>query len=118
MHDDYKFKPLGMIFPKTKAYVKSYDGQTKWMYFLIKDDELMEKYNTICDKVSADIKKEFDSKPVHNKKCLKAKIKSNNDETTDFHNKEIPKAGSNYIYLAVIKVDSTLKKDENYYPSD
>ena len=118
MHDDYKFKPLGMIFPKTKAYVKSYDGQTKWMYFLIKDDELMEKYNTICDKVSADIKKEFDSKPVHNKKCLKTKIKSNNDETTDFHNKEIPKAGSNYIYLAVIKVDSTLKKDENYYPSD
>ena len=26
------------------------------------------------------------------------------------------KAGSNYIYLAVIKVASTLKKDENYYP--
>ena len=52
------------------------------MYFLIKDDKLMEKYNTICDKVSADIKKEFDSKPVYNKKCLKTKIKSSNDETT------------------------------------
>ena len=42
---------------KTSAYVKSYDGQTKWSYFLIEDDELLEKYNTIWDKVSADIKK-------------------------------------------------------------
>ena len=25
--------------PKTIAYVKCYDGQTKWMYFLIKDDD-------------------------------------------------------------------------------
>ena len=45
------------MLPKTNAYVKSYDGQTKWMYFLIEDDGLLEKYNTIWDKVSADIKK-------------------------------------------------------------
>ena len=42
---------------KTIAYVKSYHGQTKWMYFLIEDDDLLEKYNAILDKVSADIKK-------------------------------------------------------------
>ena len=36
--------------------VKSYGGHTKWMYFLIEDDELLEKYNTIWDKVSTDIK--------------------------------------------------------------
>ena len=29
------------------------------MHFLIEDDNLLEKYNTICDKVSADIKKEL-----------------------------------------------------------
>ena len=44
------------MLPKTRAYVKSYDGQTKWMYFLIEDDDLLEKYNIIWDKVSADIK--------------------------------------------------------------
>ena len=27
------------------------------MYFLIEDDDLLEKYNTIFDKASADIKK-------------------------------------------------------------
>ena len=47
------------MLPKTTVYVKSYDGQTKWMYFLIKDNDLLEKYNTIWDKVSADIKKDL-----------------------------------------------------------
>ena len=43
--------------PKISAYVKIYDGQTKWMYFLIEDDDLLEKYNTIWDKVSPESKK-------------------------------------------------------------
>ena len=55
---------------KTSPYVKSYDGQTKWMYFSIDDDEFLGKYNTVWDKVSADIKKEFDSEPVYNKKLF------------------------------------------------
>ena len=48
------------MLPKTSAYVKSYDGQTKWMYILIKDYGLLEKYNTVWKKVSVDIKKKFD----------------------------------------------------------
>ena len=55
------------MLPKTSAYVKCYDGQSKWMYFFIEHDDLLEKYNTIWDKVSADIKKEFDSKLVYEK---------------------------------------------------
>ena len=45
------------MLPKTSTYVKSYDRQTKLMYFLIEGDDLLEKFNTIWDKVSADIKK-------------------------------------------------------------
>ena len=30
------------------------------MYFLIEDDDLLKKYNAIWDKVSADIKKQFE----------------------------------------------------------
>ena len=37
------------------------------MYFFIVDDDLLKKYNTIWDKVSSDIKKEFDSEPVYNR---------------------------------------------------
>ena len=82
------------------------------MYFLIEDDDLLEKYNAIWDKVSADIKEGFDSELVYNKNYLKNKIKSHGVEVTDFFNKEIPKLESN---LAVIRLDS-LKKNDNYYP--
>ena len=81
------------MLPKTSAYVKSYDRQTKWRYFLIEDNGLLKKYNTIWDKISADIKKEFNSKSVYNK-FLKTKIRFYGDEATDFHDKEISKVDS------------------------
>ena len=59
--------------------------------FLIENDDLLEKYDIIWDKVSTNIKREFDSEPVYNKIFLKTKIKSHGDEVT------------------------ALKKDENYY---
>ena len=34
--------------------LQSYDGKTKWKFF-IKDADLLEKYNTVWDKVSTDI---------------------------------------------------------------
>ena len=85
------------------------------MYFLIENDGLLEKYNTISDKVSAEIKTEFDSKPVYNKKFSKTKIKSRGDEVTDFYDKKIPKIESNHTCLAIISLDSAVKKDDNYY---
>ena len=36
LYDDYKIKVLPIMLLKTSAYVKNYDDQTKWMYFLIK----------------------------------------------------------------------------------
>ena len=45
------------MLPKASPYVKSYDGQTKWMNFLIEGDDLLGKYNTIWGKFRADIKK-------------------------------------------------------------
>ena len=47
LYNDHKIKSLHIILPKTGAYVKSYDEQTKWMYFLIKDNDLLENYNNI-----------------------------------------------------------------------
>ena len=85
------------------------------MYFVIEDDVLLEKYNTIWDKVSTDIKKEFDSKPVYNKHFLKTKIKSHDDKVTDFYDKNIPKLDSYHTCLALVILDSPHKKGDNYY---
>ena len=46
------------------------------MCFLIEDQNLLEKYNTIWDKVTADIIKELNSEPVYSKKFLEAAMRS------------------------------------------
>ena len=71
------------------------------MYCFIEDDDLLEKYNTIWDKVS-DIKREFDSDPVYKKEYLKTKVKSNGDEVTDFYDKIFLKVDSNHTLAAWI----------------
>ena len=70
------------------------------MSFLIKDEQLLEKYNEIWQKVKNSIKKEFYSEPVYDQKYLKAKIKSYNGKINiDFYNNEIPEKGFQFICL-------------------
>ena len=98
------------------AYRRDFD-ETKHMSSLIKDDELLEKYNEIWEKVKNSFKKEFDSEPAHNEKYLKDKIKPYNGKlNTNFHNNKIPKEGSQLICLSVILVDSVFRTGKNYYP--
>ena len=66
------------------AYIKDFD-ETKYMSFLIKYDELLQKHNEIWKKVSNNIKKTFDNEHVDNEKSYKGKI------NTHFHNKKTPK---------------------------
>ena len=47
---------------------------------------------------------------------MKTKIKSHGDEVADFCDKKISKLDFNHTCLAVITLDSALKKDDNYYP--
>ena len=46
------------------------------MHFLIEDDNLLNKFDTIWDKVTVDIRNEFGSKPIYNNFFLKTKIRS------------------------------------------
>ena len=64
--DAKKLRPLCIFLLKMTAYRKYFD-ETKFMSFLIKDDELTEKYNEILEKVTDGLKKELDSEPVYNK---------------------------------------------------
>lgn len=68
------------------------------------------------NKVSDSIEKEIDGELMYNKTFLKAKIKTYDDETTDFSDKEMSKGGSGHISLAVITINSVLEKDDKYYP--
>ena len=56
------------------------------------------------------LRKEFDSKPFYNKEFLKTKIKAHAAEVIDFYDKTFPKVDYNDTCLAVINLDSALKK--------
>ena len=88
------------MLPKTSAYVKSYECQTKWMYFFI----------FIWDKVSATIKNKFDSESVYDKNYFKTKIKSHGHKVTDSYDKKIPKFDFNHTCLAVLAWILLLKR--------
>ena len=98
------------------AYRRDFD-EIICMSFLIKDDELLEKFNEIWGKVRSIIKNEFDSEPVYHEKYLKTKRKSYKRKINiNFHNKKIPKEGSQCICLSVILIDSVFRSGKNYYP--
>ena len=83
---------------------------------MIEDDDLLEKCNAIWDKVSTDMKKLRTSRSINIYiYFLKTKIKSYGDDVTDFYDKVNLKVDSNHTGLAVITLDSVLKKDDNYY---
>ena len=81
--------------------------------FFIESDELL-KNIMIFEAKSEIVFQKTDSEPIYNKKFWETKIKS--AETTDFHDKEMPKVGSNCICVALILIDFALKKDEKCYP--
>ena len=61
---------LCIFLPELSAYRRGFH-ETKHMFFSIKDDELLEKYKKIWEKVRKSIKREFDNKLVCIVFCLK-----------------------------------------------
>ena len=111
-----KVRALRVMLRKMRAYRKDFD-ETRYMSILIKNDELLEKYIEIWNKVSKVIEKGFDSEPVYNDKYLKTKIKSCEGKiNTNFHDDKVPKEGSQYTSLTVILIDSVFRTGKNYYP--
>ena len=116
--DNEKVKPSCIMLPKMSRYTKGF-SETKYMSFLIKDDELLEKYNKIWDKINNIIKKGFDSEPVYNEKYQETKTKSYNCViSTKFCDDRIPKEGSHCICLSVILIDSVFKIGKSCCPQD
>ena len=63
---DHKVKLLHIMLPRIRAYVKGYDGQTKWINFLIEDDNLLKDIKLFGIKPVL-FSKKIDAKPVYDK---------------------------------------------------
>ena len=58
-------KPLCIILPQMSEYIKYFENCTKNMSFLIKDDEVRDKYSKIWDVIKNNLNIQFHSEPVY-----------------------------------------------------
>ena len=102
-------KPLCIILPQMSGYIKYFENGSKNMSFLIKDDEVWDKYNKIWDLIKDKLDVKFHSEPVFEYKYLNAKVRELNGMIkANFLGNDIPKENMNYTCIACITIDSVL----------
>ena len=68
-------KPLCIILPQMTGYIKYFENGGKNMSFVIKDDDVLDKYNEIWDKIKETLSIKFHSTPVYDEKYKKSQSK-------------------------------------------
>ena len=100
------------------------DGNRK-MFFLTDNNEFLERYTKIWEKIGDLINIKFDSDPVYNNKYINTKIRSyNNDIKTSFRdidnknnkNNNLPEKNKPYTCMSLISLDSVIKINKKCYP--
>ena len=85
------------------------------MSFLIKDDEVWDKYDKIWDVIKDKLNIKFRSEPVYEYKYLKTKVRESNGEIkTNFLNNSMPKENIHYSCIACITIDSVINFNKNH----
>ena len=93
-------KPLRMILPQMTGYIKYFENGEKSMPFVIKDDDVLDKYKEIWDRIKETLSIKFHSMPVSDEKYIKAKIREFNGMIkTNFLGDEIPNEKVRLILL-------------------
>ena len=97
--------------------IKYFENGGKNLSFLIKNDEVWEKYEEIWDVIKNKLGIKFHSEPVYEKKYLKAKIREFDGEIrTNFLGNSMPKENMYYSCITYITIDSIMKMNKKNYP--
>ena len=109
-------KPLCIILPQMSGYIKYFEYGSPNMSFLIKDDEVGEKYEQIWDVIKNKLKIKFHSEPVYEYKYLKTKVREYDGVIKIlFLNNSMPKENMHYTCIACITIDSAMKMGKKYF---
>ena len=90
-------KPLCIILPQMSGYIKYFENGGKNMSFVIKDNDVLDKYNEIWDKIKGKLNIKFHSMPVYDEKYIKAKVREFNGV---IKTNQIPKESVHYTCIA------------------
>ena len=95
------------------GYIKYFKNGGKNMFFVIKDDVLDEIWN----KIKKTLNVKFNSMPVHDERCITAKVREFNGVIkTNFLSDKMPKENVHYTCIACMTIDSVMKTEKKNYP--
>ena len=84
---------------------------------MVKNDDVLDKYNKIWDKIKKELSIKFHSVPVYELKYIKAKVREFNGVIkTKFLGNEIPKENVHYTCVACITINSNMRMEKKNYP--
>ena len=110
-------KPLCIILPQMTGYIKYFENGGKNMSFVIKDDDVLDKYNEIWDKIKETLSIKFHSMPVYDEKYIEAKVREFSGVIkTNFLGDEVPKENEHYTCIACITIDLLMRMEKKNYP--
>ena len=90
--EEEMIRPLCIILPQTNGYIKYFENGGKNMSFLIKNDEVWQKYEDIWEVIKNKLDIKFHSQPIYENKYLKAKVREfNGDIKTNFLGNGLPR---------------------------
>ena len=121
-YNDNTISSLQLFLPKLTGYLNIFENGNRKMSFFTNNNEFLERYAAIWEKISDLVNKKFDSDPIYSNKYINTKIRSyNNDIKTNFHNVEnknnkLPEKNKPYKCVSLISVDSIIKINKKYYP--
>ena len=104
------------------CYLNNFKDGARKMSFFTNNNEFLERYNAIWEKISDLVNKKFDRDPIYNNKYINTKIRSyNNDIITNFRNiynknNILPGKNKPYKCVSLISLDSIIKFNKKYYP--
>ena len=121
-YNDNTFSPLQLFLPKMTGYLNIFKDGARKMSFFTTNNEFLERYTEIWEKISDLVNKKFDSDPIYNNKYINTKIRSyNNDIKTNFRNidnknNKLPEKNKPYKCISLTSLDSIIKINKKYYP--
>ena len=114
--EDEIVKPLCIILPQMSGYIKYFENGGKNMSFLIKDDEVWDKYDKIWDVIKDKLGIKFHSEPVYKHKYLKAKVREFDGVIkTNFLGNDVPKENMHYTCIACITIHSVMRMEKKNF---
>ena len=93
--------------------IKRFENGGKNMSFIIKDDDVLDKYNEIWDKIKNTLNIKFHSIPVYDEQYIKAKVREfNGVSKANFLGGETLKESVHYTFIACITIDSVMRMEK------